>query len=656
MHVPTQTRRVRFGAFEADLRTCELRKHGLRIKLQDQPFQVLALLLQRPGEMVSREELRQNLWPEDTFVDFDVGLNNAIKRLRDALADAAEHPRYVETLPRRGYRFIAPIENGAASGEAVLAVAPAAVDVERPPVPAPKPATELAVPSAAQPIPRWLWITVASFVALLAVVIGANPGGWRNRLFRTARAGSIHSIAVLPLENLTGDPAQEYFVDGMTEALITDLAQINTLTVISRTSVMRYKGSHKPLPEIAKELNVEGVVEGAVSRSGNRARIDAQLIYAPTDQHFWAKSYERSMSDILLLQGEVAQAIADEIRAKLTPPERARLARARQVNPEAYEAYLKGRFFWNRRVEEEVRKGMAFFQQAIQLDPGYAPAYSGLADSYTLLGFGAAGGMSAAEAEPKAKAAAEKALALDGTLAEAHASLAFIKSRSGSDLTGAEKEFQRAIELNPGYANAYFWYSQLLEGRGRRQEALEKAQRAVQLDPASPFIQKYLGETLIRRRDYDQAIEHLRLSTELAPDLDVAYLDLGYAYEYKGMLKEAIAEQQKALELSPEEAVIKGALAHAYALSGRRAEAEKLLAELKAHANEPDNDYFIASLCVALGRKDEALAWLERAFQGRSGWKDWVPYDWGLDPLRSDPRFQELLKRYGVSADVPGSH
>ena len=453
-----------FGAYVADLGSSELFKHGVRLKIQDQPFQILTLLLKRPGELLSREELRKELWAEDTFVDFDAGLNAAIRRLRDALNDSADEPRYIETLPRHGYRFIAevvelPEKSDIRSQQSTESV-PQSLAMQSPvSAIAPSSVTSEVRPAA----PHWrrrllLWGSLASAIVLIALVT-VKTEGLRRRFFVSSASSKIQSIAVLPLQNLTGDPTQEYFVDGMTEALITDLAQINTLTVISQTSMMRYKGSHKPLPEIAKDLNVRGVLEGAVSRSGNRVRIDVQLIYAPTDQHFWAKSYERGLSDILLLQSEVAQAIADEIRAKLTPSERARLASARPVNPEAYEAYLKGRHFWARRNKEGIQKGIEYFQQAIQLDPGYAPAYAGLADSYSILGFGTVDAMSPDEAGPKAKAAAEKALELDGTLAEAHASLALVKSAIESDDTGAEKEFQQAIELNPGYANAYLWYS-----------------------------------------------------------------------------------------------------------------------------------------------------------------------------------------------------
>lgn len=645
MQVPTKSLRVRFGAFEADLRTCELHKHGLKIKLQDQPFQVLALLLQRPGEMVSREELRQNLWPENTFVDFDVGLNNAVKRLREALGDEVEHPHFVETLPRRGYRFIAPIENGAASGEAGPAVAPLATDLEPPAVPIITPPAELAAPSAARRSPRWLWIAALSSVVLLAVAIGVNPGGWRNRLLPRSPAGSIQSIAVLPLQNLTGDPAQEYFVDGMTEALITDLAQINTLTVISQTSAMSYKDSHKSLPEVAKELNVEGVVEGAVMRSGNRVRIDAQLIYAPTDQHFWAKSYERSLSDVLLLQSEVAQAITEEIRAKLTRPGQARRASARAVNPEAYEAYLKGRYYFEKRNEAAINTAIDYFEQAIKIDPNFALGYAGLADAYNLAGFGVVGSIPRVEAAARCKAAAGKALELDDSLAEAHTALAFLKQSADQDWAGAEVEFRRALELNPGYVNAYLWYSQFLREEGRRDEDLSMTRRGLQLDPMSPIMLRNVGLAFWWYGDVDRAIEQFRKALEIDPNRFNVLLSLGYAYEEKGLYAEANSELQKALALSPGNIVAQAGLAYVSAVTGRRADAAKILNQLMRLPKERGASSQIALIYVGLGRNEEALGWLEKALEDHSV-DFWVlekaPE---LDPLRKDPRFQELMRR-----------
>src|SRR5262249_52107554 len=380
LQVPGPARGVRFGPFEADLHSGELRKHGRRIKLQDQPFQVLALLLERPGEVVTREELRQKLWPVDTFVDFDVCLNTAIKRLRDALSATAESPRYVEPLPRRGYRFVAQVDGWAA---ATAPSSPAQIPTDRPTRGAVTALVD-AVLEAHRARTRWrVGAVVAGATALALVVVLFGARGLRQRGQGKTIPPKIQSLAVLPLENLSGDPPPEEFADGMKEALITDLGKIGSLRVISRTSAMRYKGTRKTLPEIARELNVDAVVEGAVLRSGDRVRITAQLIRTASDQHLWAEEFQGELRDVLTLQSDVARAIANQIRAKLTQ-QQARLER--NVPPEAYQLYLKGRYFWNKRTGEGFKTAIQYFDQAIAEQPAYAAAYAGLADSYLLLG------------------------------------------------------------------------------------------------------------------------------------------------------------------------------------------------------------------------------------------------------------------------------
>jgi TolB-like protein/DNA-binding winged helix-turn-helix (wHTH) protein len=439
---------MRFGPFEVDPRAGELRKHGIRIKLRDQSLQILLVLLERPGEVVTREELRARLWPADTFVDFDHGLNAAVNKLRQALADSAEEPRYIETLPRRGYRLLVAPESPAE--------APAGLAAVQAPTPA---AGQVALPS---PQRRWYrgWPALAGLflVALVMILVFAlRNTGVRARLSRNATNTRIESIVVLPLENLSKEAEQEYFVEGMTDQLTTNLAKIAALRVISRTSATRYKGTHKSLADIARELNVDAVVEGTVLRSGERVRITAQLIQAATDRHLWAESYEGDLGDILVLQDKVAQDIAEQIRAKLTPRDLEQLGRSRHISPEAYEAYLKGRYFWSRRTPEALQKAVEYFQQAVDKDPSYALAYSGLADSHNMLGdysYVAPG-----EAFPRALALAAKALELDDTLAEAHSSLAFAKLFYDRDWAGAEHHFKRAIELNPNYAPAHQWYA-----------------------------------------------------------------------------------------------------------------------------------------------------------------------------------------------------
>src|SRR5262245_10222284 len=373
------TPRVRFGVFEADLCSGELRKHGVKVNLHHQPFQVLSMLLEHPGEVVTRVAAERRLRPADTFVDFDIGLNSAVKKLRKALPDSAERPRYVETLSRRGYRFIAPLSNVSTSEAEPVKEVPGPARAEEPSAERQRemPKTSGWVHSRSL---RWAMVTVA--VALLVLLAWLNAGGWGRRLWTRATSIQIRAIAVLPLDNLSGDPGQEYFADGMTDALVTNLAQISSLKVISRTSVMGYKGTRKPLPEIAKELNVDGIVEGAVIRSGERVRVDAQLIEASTDRHVWAKTYERNLSDVIALQNEVAQAITNEIQVKLTPEEQARLLRRESLDPQAHEFYVKGLYFWNKRPGAAVRKSIDYFQQAIQRDPNYALAYAGLANAY----------------------------------------------------------------------------------------------------------------------------------------------------------------------------------------------------------------------------------------------------------------------------------
>jgi TolB-like protein/DNA-binding winged helix-turn-helix (wHTH) protein len=404
---------IRFGVFELDLQTGELRKAGVLLHLPPQPFKVLALLASRQGELVAREEIQQQIWGNETFVDFEHALNFAIKKIRDTLGDDAEHPRYIETLPRHGYRFIAPVEAVALPSPAATSVA--AIYDRRP---------ETASAARRYSVrPRALALAAAGLVALLAMLIALNVAGLRDRLLTalgarpTMAVPKIQSIAVLPLANLSHEPEQEYFADGMTDELITTLGKISALRVISRTSVMRYKGTKKPLPEIARELNVDAIVEGTVQRSGDRVRITANLLHAPSDRHLWAQTYERSLGDALTLEGEVARAIANEVKIKLTPEEH-----ARPVNPEAHRLCLLGRFHWNKRTEEGLKTAIDYFQRAIEIDPAYAPAYAGIADSY--LGLTDWGFLPPKEAVPRVKAAAQKALEIDGSLAEAHTSLA----------------------------------------------------------------------------------------------------------------------------------------------------------------------------------------------------------------------------------------
>jgi TolB-like protein/DNA-binding winged helix-turn-helix (wHTH) protein/Flp pilus assembly protein TadD len=519
MEPPPSRPTYRFGDFEFDPASGELHKDGQKVRLQEQPFQILTLLLTRPGEVVTRDEVRRVLWPDDTFVDFDVGLNSAVKRLRDALGDSAENPRFVETLPRRGYRFIAPLE----------APPPmAAPTIEGPTV------TPPAVTPAGFRIRSWTGAAAMGTVALLAAL--TVSGLWPRLHSRAVSVSTpIKSLAVLPFENLGGDAEQDYFADGMTDSLITSLAQVHALRVISRTSVMQYRRANKALPRIAEELDVDAVVEGTVSRAGDRVRITAQLIQATTDRHLWAQSYEREMRDVLSLQREVAAAIAQAVEVKLRPEEQRRLTRASAaVQPEAYEAYLKGRFYWSKRSPETSLKAVGYFQQAIERDPAYAPAYSGLSDTYRA--FDVQGLAPPRECMPKAEDAARKALALDDTLAEAHASLAGVLYRYDWDWDGAEREFRLSLELEPNYAEGHRAYAVYLMTVRRHEEALAEARRARELSPLSLVINTELGLALVRLGRYDEAIEQLQKTLEIDPKFARAVPDHGLCLRGKRRL------------------------------------------------------------------------------------------------------------------------
>ena len=630
--------RLRFGIFEVDLRAAELTKRGVRIRLQQQPFQVLAMLLEKPGELVTREELHKRLWSQ-TVVDFDHGVNKAINKIREALGDSAENPRFIETVARRGYRFLAdvtPIDTAAdrKPGPATEGLAP------------PTDSLRVEVADAGVPPKRanrhHAW---TGFGFGLALVLAASLS-W---IFysQSQSAPKIRSLAVLPLESLSGDASQDYFADGMTDALITDLGQISALRVISRTSVMTYKGVRKPLPEIARELNVAAVVEGTVLRSGDRVRITAQLIEVPNERHLWAQSYEGDLQDTLALQNSVARAIAEQIQVTLNPQEAAALEKSKKVNPQAYEAYLKGRYFWNKRSGEGLKKAIDYFQHAIDSDPTYARAYSGLADSYALLGDWEYGILSPQDAFPRAKAAATRALALDDNLSEAHTSLAFILDLYDWEWASAEKEYKRALALNPGYATAHHWYAWHLIVMGRNSEGIAELKKAESLDPLSLIISADLADALCIAHRYDESVQQSQKTIEMSPYFAVAHYQLGQALEQKHKHDEAIAEFRKAIETSGGNATFESNLAHAYAVSGRKEEALKILKELEGRRSQGSpTDASIALIYVGLGDNDQAMIWLNKAYQAR--FNPSIVMRPVFDPLRSDPRFQDLLHRIGL--------
>ena len=615
---------IRFGIFEVDPKAGELRRQGLKVKLQEQPFQVLLMLLERPGEVVTREELQKKLWLADTFVDFDRGLNRAMNRVREALGEDADSPRFIETLPRRGYRFIAPVETAAADSRIRPSESPRLRAVLR----------------------WWLLASACFLTVILLLSLGLNMGGSRDRLLSGRSRPRIESLAVLPLENLSGDPAQEYFAEGMTDELITEVAKISSLRVISRTSVMQYKGAHKPLRVMAQELGVDAVVEGTIIHSGQKVRITAQLILVRDDRHLWSEKYERDLSDVMTLQAEVAQAIAGQIQIKLAPQEHASVARARLVNPRADEAYLEGSYFRNKVTEEGLDKAIQLFTNAIELDPGYAQGYAGLSITYCLLGI--TGLRPSGEVYPKARAAAVKALELDETVAEAHNSLADVKKGYDWDWAGAEAEYKRALELNPSYSMAHAWYAEYLSKMGRHQEAIAEASQARQLDPIAPSSNTILGMILYRARRYDEAIEACQKALEFDPNHASALWFLAVAHEQKREFPEAIAELERAVQLTRGGTSYRALLANAYALAGERAKALGILDELKAVSKQRYvSPLDIAVIYTGLGDRDSAFQWLENSYQERVMRIQELPQPM-FDSLRSDPRFQDLVRRIGL--------
>jgi TolB-like protein/Tfp pilus assembly protein PilF len=570
---------VRFGPFEADLRAGELRKHGVKLKLVGQPFEVLAMLLECAGQLVTREELRARLWPTDTFVDFDHGLNAAVNKLREVLNDSAEKPNYVETLPRRGYRFIS--------------------------------------------------------------AVGFHDS---QTLLGEPSSPKIQSLVVLPLENLSKDPEEEYFTDGMTDQLITNLAQIGALRVISRTSAMRYKGTKKSLPEIARELHVDAVVEGAVMWVAGRVRISAQLIEAPTDHHLWAASYERDLRDVLSMQEEVTRAIVSEIRVKLTAQEQARLANSHPINPEAYQLYLKGHYHWNKRSLEGFQKAIEYFQQATAKDPAYALAYVGLADTYIYFSFFDV--VPPREAMPKAKAAAARALEIEDRLGEAHVSLGYVSYMYDWDWPAAGKHFEQALTLNPAYSRAHTFYPFYLSSLGRSEEALAAANRSLDLDPASPAVSHSLAVQLYLARQFDHAIAQAHKTLELDPNFAISYELLGEVYVSRGMYRESLPQLEKYSALSRGRAMSLALLGYAHARLGERSQALRVLRRLEAGSKQSYTPAFsFAVVYTGLGEKDQAFAWLEKAYGERTSRLGYLKVEPLWDPLRTDLRFADLVRR-----------
>lgn len=618
----------RFGVFEVALEAGELRKHGHRIRLPLQSFRVLQVLVERPMQLISRDELRQSLWPADTPVEFDHNLNNAVSRLREALGDEADNPRFVETVPRRGYRFIAPIIDN--QKEEPAPPRPA-VDPE----PRHTPRFDLRYVAA---------LTVILFVAAAMVLALVRPP-WQSQK-RSASDVTVQALAVLPFLNLSGDPGQEYFADGMTEALIVELSGLGGFGVISRTSSMQYKTVTRPVAEIADELGVDAVVEGSVSRDGNRMRVTVRLIDAHRGTNLWAQSFEREIDTILVFQGEVARSIADAIHVTVSGP---RLA-ARRVDPEVYELYLRGRHLLNRRTEADLQKALEYFELVLEKDPGNARAHAAVAAAWQAMSdwnnF-----VAPKIGLPKAKAAALRALDIDSSLAEAHVRLAFVNETYEWKLPEAEAGYKRAIELDPNLAEAYQYYSFFLSRLGRGEESVQLGRRAYQLDPLSMAVNVEYGTRLLDTGKVDEALALLRRTVELDPEYFDTYVHLSHVFEALQRPADQVAAALRGAEASGRAPHALQALARAYAVTGDQAEAMKILDELHKRPTQR-NAYDVAMIHLRLKQYERGLSWLVTACEERAAALAFFYRNHTgrlFDPIRHDKRFRQVLRCVGIT-------
>ena len=663
----------RFGAFELEGRTGELRRNGVVIKLQEQPSRLLLFLLEHAGEIITREDLRQELWPADTFLDFDHALNSRVMKLREALGDSSDSPVYIQTIPRKGYRFVAPVHivHPASLGQVAQEAASG--------LPADGPEREVAIAGQARhshpethllppdekfeidrlrtgepksrfaahsPRPWQVALIISVVLCIIGLLVVMSRENLRNSILQRPSPIRIHSLAVLPLENLSGDLEQEYFADGMTAELITELGKISSIRVISRTSVMRYKGIRRPLAQIARELDVDAVVEGEVLRSNDRVRVTAQLIATAEDRHIWAEAYDRDLRDVVALQGDVARSIASSIRARVTPTELARINPRRRVDPEAYEAYLKGRYFFEKRTSEGIYKGLEYFQLAIRKDPRYAEAYAGLAKIYQILGSYEM--LPPKESHPKAREAANKALQLDAALSEAYTARGLVASFYEWDWDAAEQDFQSAFMVNSNDATAHHWYAEHLMNVGQADRAIAELERARELDPLSLPINATLGRAYRDARRYEESINQCRKTLDIDPDFALAHWCLGVSYVAEKQYAEAITEMQRA-NIVGESPLYKYGLGYAYAAAGNKTRARAIIEELKQESHTTYMPaYFIAAIYGELAEKDRAFVWLQRAYDERDPQITYLLLDPFMDPLRSDPRFNDLVRKVGL--------
>ena len=627
MQVPAREQHhLRFGPFTLDLESREIKNNGHRIHLQEKPFEILAILLEQPGKLVTRDELRHRLWPEDTFVDFDHGINTAVRKLREALSDDAEQPFFIETAPKRGYRFIATVDETSSPS---LAASPFMAESQ-----------SVRQPESPRRSFRRYVVTATVFLVMTGTVLTAWKA-WIRWHEADMPAVPIRSIAVLPFDNLSGDVSKEYFVDGFTDELTTDLAEQAGVRVVSRTSVMRYKGATRPLPEIARELNVDAVVEGSVSLSEQSVRITVQLIHAPTDRHLWAHSYERDKTDLFTIQSEVAATVAALIHSKAdesggdgTPL----ISVHPRFTAETYELAIECRNLRMTSTDEGVHQAIRCYQHILKLDPNSAASYAELALCYLALGL---------DNVPKAGAAAARAIELDPSLSEGHLALANFKTFYERDLSGAELEFERALALNPSYAQAHIDHATLLLAMRRPSDAIAEAKTATELDPFSASVATFAGRTLFMAGRLDESIAEEKAALLLDGHRDRAHYWLGYAYEQKGLYREAIAEYDTVAD--DDHGIFLMARGRSLALAGE----SKGVTEIKRRIESSSEKDFLWPYDVALfygvlGDNDRAFKWLDEDQKARDGWLLLLNVDPRLSTLRSDPRFLQLTRRVGL--------
>ncbi len=627
---------ISFGVFEADLRAGEVRRNGIKVHLQDLPFRMLALLLSHPHEVVTHEELRQALWPNDVFVDFDRGIRSAIKRLRDALGDSADNPIFIETIERRGYRWIGPVSF-----------------VEPPPARAPDldaaslaPAVESeGTMRVLKPLLSWTlpmrWITAAAIVAVVASA-GFLSVRWKAPSFRP---GSVHSLAVLPLENLSGDPAQDYLAEGVTDELTTDLARISSLRVVSRTSAQHYRNTTKPLPTIANELDVDAVVEGSVRKDGDVVSVNIQLIDARNDRHLWADVLRRKLAGASSMQDELSEAIAHQVGVQLTPLEKQYFSGRHAIDPASYQVYLLGRYYWNKRTPDALAKAEGYFQDAVSRDPSNAFAYAGLADTYIVDALFAVN-LPPDEASQRAREAASHAIALDDSLAEAHCSAAYVRFFKDWDFASAEAEFRRALQLNPNFATAHQWYAEMLSALARHDEAIAQIREAEALDPFAPVSHHVAGQILQDDRQYSQALEEYR-KAETGSDWNWTHVGAALAHRRLGEYDQSLEELRAAAKLNSSQLDPSAvdALDRAYHKAGARGFLAQSIILFRQY---PHPAYDRALDYAALGEKEKAFGSLAEAYRNHDLDVLSLLSSPELDPLRSDPRYLDLKKRIGL--------